>query len=57
MTPPEILTYINTGGIIAVLVYFLWLGITGKVVSRNVLDEIITAVVKAVMDELNDKRP
>lgn len=49
---PDLLTMINTGGLVAVLVYQLWRMETGKIVSRDVLDEIITAVVAKVMEEL-----
>lgn len=53
MSPEELLTYINTGGLVAVLVYQLWRMETGKLISRDVLDEIIAAVVQRVLEELD----
>lgn len=53
----EVLTYINSAGIIGVLVYQLWRMETGHLISRDVLDEIITAVVQRVLEELEDRQP
>lgn len=53
MDAAEILTYINTGGIVAVLVWMVHLGLTGKVVPRDLLDEVISSVVREVLRELN----
>lgn len=56
MEPSDILTYFNTAGVVGVLVYQLWRMETGKLISRDVVDEIITAVVKRVLDELGTDR-
>lgn len=50
-------TAINTGGLIAALVYGLYLGLTGKVVPVGLLRQIVSQVVEEVIDELEKRRP
>lgn len=56
MEATEILTLINTGGLVGALVYGIWLGLTGRVIPRDLLDEIITSVVREVIKQLREER-
>lgn len=51
-TPNVILNYINSGGVVALLVALLWLGYSGRVVSSKHVESIITQVVREVLKEL-----
>jgi hypothetical protein len=50
------LTAINTGGLVAALLYGLYLGLSGKVVPASLLRQIISQVVEEVLDELSQRR-
>lgn len=56
MTPSEILTLLNTGGLVAALVYGLHLGLSGRVIPRDLLDEIISSVVREVLANLDEEK-
>lgn len=56
MEATEILTLINTGGLVGALVYGIHLGLTGRVIPRDMLDEIIVAVVREVIAQLREER-
>lgn len=56
MNPQEILTLINTGGLVAALIYGMWLGLTGRVIPAAILKEIIAAVVAEVLEQLQDRQ-
>lgn len=56
MTAPELLTYVNSAGVIGLLVLAVWLGYSGKVVPSSLLDEIVRATVIAILEELEDRR-
>lgn len=49
-----ILNYINSGGVVALLVVLLWLGYSGRVISNQHLEKIIASVVKEVLKELRE---
>lgn len=48
------LNYINSGGVVALLVLLLWLGYSGRVISHKHLETIIATVVKEVLKELRE---
>jgi hypothetical protein len=50
-----ILTAINTGGLVAALIYGLYLGLSGKVIPVSLLHQIIAQVVEEVLDELEKR--
>jgi len=57
MEPQEILTIINTGGLVGALVYGIYLGLSGKVVPVSLLRDVISQVVREVLEQLDDPRP
>lgn len=54
--PNVILNYINSGGVVALLVALLYLGYTGRVVSSHHIEKIIAAVVKEVLEQIAAER-
>ncbi len=52
--PNVLINYINSGGVVALLSVFVWLGYTGRVVSSKHLETIIAAVVQQVLKELDE---
>lgn len=52
--PDVIFTYINSGGVVGLLVLMLWLGYSGRVVSSRHVESIIAQVVRQVLKELDE---
>ncbi len=52
----DILTLVNAGGVVAILLVFLRLMVTGQIVSRSVVRAIVRETVERVMRELEDRR-
>ena len=52
METVEIVSLINTGGVVAVLVFQAALFLRGDIVSKKVVDAIVRATVEALLDEL-----
>ena len=55
-SPNVILNYINSGGVVALLVIMLYLGYTGRVVSSRHVESIIAQVVRQVLKEMNESK-
>ena len=51
MTMPELLTWLNSGGIVALLLFNIQLGLTGKVIPSSVVRSIVREVVHVLIDE------
>lgn len=56
MTAPELLTYVNSAGVIGLLSLAIWLGYSGKVIPSALLDEIVRATVLAILEEMEERR-
>lgn len=54
MEPDVVIQYINSGGVVAVLVVLSWLGYSGRLVSSAHLDRIVAQVVKEVLRQLKE---
>lgn len=52
--PTLIIQYINSGGVVALLVVFSWLAYSGRVVSSTHLERIVAQVVKEVIRQLKE---
>ncbi len=51
----EILTLVNSGGVVAILLYILHTFMTGKVVSRSVVRSIVVETVDRLLSELEKR--
>lgn len=51
----NILTLVNSGGVVAILLYILHTFMTGKVVSRAVVRSIVVETVDRVISELEKR--
>ena len=52
--PNLLVNYINSGGVVALLVLLLWLGYSGRVVSTSHLEKMIAVIVKEVLTQLKE---
>ena len=55
MSPAEILPLINSAGVIGVLVFAVWLGLTGKVVPQSTIEAIVKHTVEAILQEFEER--
>lgn len=53
---PDILTYVNTGGVVVVLIVVVRLFLSGDVISSKLLERIIRDTVVEVIEQLESRR-
>lgn len=51
---PAIIQYVNSGGVVGILLVLLWLGYSGRVVSSAHLERIVAQVVREVLRQLKE---
>ena len=52
--PTLIIQYINSGGVVALLVVFSWLGYSGRLMPSAQLERVVAQVVREVIRQLKE---